>query len=143
MGRLARLTWQSGTGKPAAAAPDHLPNGPPRSLLARILGLSIIEVRIFSAIGPRLVSGAYRLHSPSRRSSSGTVLGTVATCLDEIDDRPVQFGGSRQVFSSASPAWQRRAFSKRLRAALVGHNRRVFVRSKGFPGSVPALAMIG
>src|SRR5262249_152965 len=71
MGRLARLTWQSGTGKPAAAAPDHLPNGPPRSLLARILGLSIIEVWIFSAIGPRLVSGAYRLNSPSRRPLDG------------------------------------------------------------------------
>src|SRR5262245_65505565 len=47
------------------------------------------------------------------------------------------------LFPSASPGWQRRAFSKRLRAALVGHKRRVFMRSKGFPGSVPALAMIG
>src|SRR5262245_59667019 len=47
------------------------------------------------------------------------------------------------LFPSASPGWQRRAFSKRLRAALVGHKRRVFMRSKGFPGSAPALAMIG
>src|SRR5262249_20838129 len=56
---------------------------------------------------------------------------------------PYSSGGAARSFSSASPGWQRRAFSKRLRAALVGHDRRVFMRSKGFPGSVPALAMIG
>src|SRR5262245_13634247 len=46
------------------------------------------------------------------------------------------------LFPSASPGWQRRGFSKRLRAALVGHKRRVFM-PKRVPGSAPALAMMG